>query len=88
MQAADTGISNRERACLSGGLANHLKYVQHLAFLEGQVLGQISRSSQTESRCWVMCCFNINDIHVINPDAQLIACCANGSKYGPCPVVT
>ena len=57
MQAADTGISNRERACLSGGLANHLKYVQHLAFLEGQVLGQISRSSQTESRCWVMCCF-------------------------------
>ena len=50
-------MSNKERACLSRGLANHLKYVQHLAFLEGQVLGQISMSSQTESRCWVVCCF-------------------------------
>ena len=28
MQEAEIGISNNERACFSGGLANHLAYVQ------------------------------------------------------------
>ena len=56
MQEAETGISNNERACLSGGLANHLAYVQHRDFSKGQVLGQISRPSQILSRCWATCC--------------------------------
>ena len=55
MQAAETGISNNERACLLRGLANHLEYVQHRAFSEGQVLGQVSKPSQTASRCWARC---------------------------------
>ena len=55
MQAAETGISNNERACLPRGLANHLEYVQHRAFSEGQVLGQVSKPSQTASRCWARC---------------------------------
>ena len=55
MQEAETGISNNERACLSGGLANHLAYVQRRDFSKGQVLGQISRPSQMVSRCWEMC---------------------------------
>ena len=56
--AAETRISNNERACLCTGRTNHLAYVQHLDFLEGHVLGQMSRPSQTESRCWIKCCRN------------------------------
>ena len=57
MQEADIEISNNERACFSGGLANHLAYVQQRAFPKGQVLGQIFRPSQILPRCWAMCCF-------------------------------
>ena len=58
IQAADTGISNNdhERARTLEGLANHLAYVQHLDNVDGQVLGQISRPPQTESRCCTMWC--------------------------------
>jgi hypothetical protein len=41
MQEAETGMSNNERACFSGALANHLAYVQHRDFSLGQVPGHL-----------------------------------------------
>ena len=58
-----------------------------------QVLGQESRSTQTESRFCVMCCRkadipDINDIHVIKSNAELIPGRTNGLEHVSMPSAT
>ena len=91
MQAAETGISNSERACVPKGLANHLEYVQHRAFREGQVLGQISKPSQMASRCWVRCCLKATISIVSMSSTRILSSypvVRIAFKHGPCPIVS